>query len=114
MKMGLRFNDMELCVFENTAPEILLSEDYSSENSEKLLAAYVSNILNCYLGEQIVTDIRNSGLSLNEEEALIDQIGNMDLIIPAAICNFYRDKCNMDLIMEEPSSLFVSPKVFQT
>lgn len=37
MKMGLRFNDMELCVFENTAPEILLSEDYSSESSEKLL-----------------------------------------------------------------------------
>lgn len=101
-KTGLRFNDMEAA--ESGDFECMITEDFGSEDKETSINAYVRNVMWYYLTEQMIIDIRNSGLTLNEEEVLIDQISNVELEIPVAISNFYRDRCNLNLIMEEPES----------
>lgn len=100
---GTHFNDMERIVFENNDFDVIITEDFSAEQEDARYNAYVNNVMHYYLTELIIRDVRASDLDDEQQEKVIDYVGNVDVFIPEEICAFYKSRCNYELAMEEPS-----------
>lgn len=81
------YDEMESAVCKKYDPCLLIDEDETND-TEAQFRSYVRQVVQCYVQELITADILRHGY----DEHLIDLIGDIDVYIPDALCDYYKDK----------------------
>ena len=96
MKRMTCFNRMEELAWETCDPSVLI-DDAEEHGSDKQFYAYVQQIVQYYVQEMFTEDILSNGF----DEELIDLIGNIDVLIPKEVCDFYKGKTDFENAMNK-------------